>query len=71
MDQVMSKEVENCAFRHNRIFGHTYRYKQPMLRSSSSLSSRGILSENPGVLRHKYLILLYFTTITELYFRTQ
>ena len=28
---VISKEVENCIFRHNHIFGHTWMYKKPIL----------------------------------------
>ena len=28
MNHVISKEVENCIFRHNRIFKHTCMYKQ-------------------------------------------
>ena len=28
---VISKEEENPVFRHNRIFKHTYMYKQPIL----------------------------------------
>ena len=32
---VISKEVENIVFRHNRIFRHTCMYKQPILTNSS------------------------------------
>ena len=28
---VISKEVENCVFRHNHIFRRTFMYKQPIL----------------------------------------
>ena len=29
--QVMLKKVENCVFRHNRIFWHVCVYKKPIL----------------------------------------
>ena len=31
---VISKEVENCIFRHNRIYRHTFMYKQPYWQSN-------------------------------------
>ena len=38
VDQVMSKEVENRIFRHNRIFSYTCMYKHPCWQSTKIIT---------------------------------